>query len=168
MRVWRCRCDCGVEITVPRVRLPYYPSIHPSQIVDACPACRLGIECVVCGEPFVPLSSRALTCSLLCRGEHRTANLKAARERREAADPEAVKTAHAKHRARVAADPARYAKKIAGQRAWWAVNAAEGNERRKRDRVVHPEKYRAHVRGSRGRARLAQAIRIGAELDDKL
>lgn len=168
MRAWRCRCDCGVTITVPRVRLPYYRSIRQDFIVDACPACRRGRACKVCGTPFVPASSRSLTCSDACRDDLRRQNMRsAAKKRRDAETPATARTRNARYRARVAADQERYARKLDGQRNWYERNADTVNARRRKERMADPEKYRNQARATHAKARLAALLRIGEELEKR-
>lgn len=197
MSAWRCRCDCGVIVTVPRARLPYRAGIAPSQIVDACDACRLGRQCVVCGGSFVPASSRAITCSDVCRDARRHQTLEATRKRRALENPEAVRAAHARHRKRIAASPERYQAKLDKQKAWHDANKSEVNARRRaaREREAPEQRarrlaeFRNYMRAwqaelradpdrhaqylamqaeSRRKERLAALVRLGANLGDKL
>lgn len=66
---WLCRCECGVEVTVPQDRLPHRPSVDDRHRVDACPGCRAR-PCVICGTPILPPSTAA-ACSPEHLAQHR-------------------------------------------------------------------------------------------------
>lgn len=190
MRAWLCRCDCGTEVTVPRVRLT-------GRSVDACPACRLGRACVVCGRGFIPASSRAITCSDACRAVRRKATSAAARKARDDANPAAVAARHRRHRERVKSDPLRAQRARNKKAAWYAINRAEVNARRRDERAAEtaeeraqrltdtrkyirswlaelradPERYAEHLRRRaeiRRSQRLSDLARLGAELVGKI
>lgn len=144
---WLCRCDCGTEITLPRARLPYRASMDPRQIVDACPACRLGRSCVVCGIPFVPSSSRVITCSQMCRAENNAENRRQRQRRRAQDDPESLHAEQARYRARIAADPERRARREALRRERYRRDRDRINEQRRGAKdAMSPEEREAHLR----------------------
>lgn len=104
-QAWRCRCECGVELTVPQERIPHCPSIaHSSRrAVTACPGCRAR-PCTECGSPILPPSTAA-TCSPACR----TARKRRAWRRNYydlvEANPDLNQRRHDAVRARAALDP---------------------------------------------------------------
>lgn len=190
MPAWRCRCDCGTEVTVPRLRLT-------RGAVNACQACRLGRPCVICGANFIPASSRAITCSATCRALRRNSTLASARKARDEADPDAVAARHRRHRARIKADPIRLRQAREKKAAWYAANRERINAHRRAARATEgeddrsqrlaatrryirlwlvtiradPDRYADYLSKSadaRRRMRLAALARLGAKMVDKL
>lgn len=102
---WRCRCDCGTEVTLPQGRLPHRPTIPASHAVTACDGCRAR-PCAVCGAPVLPSATQSACCSPACRAEHRRAYDRDWWRRTAEADPETARAKRAERTARRHADPA--------------------------------------------------------------
>ncbi|MGH2367594.1 MAG: hypothetical protein ACRDI2_05290 [Chloroflexota bacterium] len=145
-RAWRCRCDCGTEIVVPRTRLPYadYLRRYRRDMVEACPGCRAK-ACKVCGTRIPPERSRRVTCSDECAIKHRQAIQLDHYYRAAARDPELNLRRHAKVRDRMAVDTAYAAR-------WREQN--EAARRRRQQKIASNPALRAAV-NARARAHYA-------------
>lgn len=185
-RMWVCRCDCGVETTVPQYRLA---TTVEARKCHACPACRLARPCVVCGAPFVPASSKQITCSVACRTQRRNEILRRSARNWQLSNSDLVRQHQQRYRERVAADPERKARVTEYKRRWAkgqyadrrAKRAAETPEERTArlaatrsymrtwlaEMRADPERYaayRARAQEKRRQERLAGLVRLGAQL----
>lgn len=194
-RAWRCRCDCGTEITVPRSLLT-----AKSYRIDAYPACRAR-RCVICSGPVITTNSRAITCSPACREDNRSIKMRASAAQWRSNNPDAAREQQKRYRERRSADRGRYDRWIEWKRDYWrrnretilalrralrdAMSPDEREQHRQRLREYHrvymqhhlavirsdPERRRALLDLTvdwRRRRALAAITAIGAELESKL
>lgn len=129
---WRCLCECGREEILPLDKLVKRGHAE-------CAVCRQG-SCVVCSKP-VPLErGHRNTCSDACAALKTRATQLDHYYRRVERDPEHNRKAHARAKARMAADPARAEAHAARQRErdaarWAALKADQARLEAKRARV---------------------------------
>lgn len=105
---WRCRCDCGNELVVPRQRLGYADHLlERRDLVTMCTQCREATRtCAECGRPYrLEPGGRTITCSDECaQSRIRAAGLRHYYKRM-SADPHHNVERHAAQQARRAQDP---------------------------------------------------------------
>ncbi|MBA4204581.1 MAG: hypothetical protein C0457_06295 [Polymorphum sp.] len=134
--LWRCKCDCGAEVTVLRSALT---SRDPKRQIRACPACRLSRECVVCGTVFIPAASKVITCSPTCRQQRREEMLRASAAEWQRQNPDKVRKHQQTYRARRKADPQREKANLEYKRAWTKAHREQIRLKSRAD-ILDPEK----------------------------